>query len=107
MQRVAILHLVQTPDDKGTGILRAEKFDLADSLEKLRTLLIRGLLLRVLRRHVVGFHDGESLLPKFAGRSFSGALERRPEVDSALLSFLPMTARAVVLHEWSDHIFEG
>ena len=86
MQRVAILHLGQTTDHKRTRILRAEKLDLADPIQKLLTLLIRWLLVRVLWRHVVGFHDGKRLLPPMAGRSFAGVLEGGSEVDATLLS---------------------
>src|SRR6185436_11596296 len=106
MQRVAILHLGQTPDHKGTWILRAEKLDLADPVQKLLTVLICWLLLRIFRRHVVGFHIGHRLLPPFAGRRFAGLLEGRSEVDSALLPILPVTTRAVGVNEWGDHLFE-
>src|SRR5438552_6215141 len=107
MQRVAILDLRQTTDYKQSRIFRAEKLDLADPLQKLLTLLIRWLLVGAIRRHVVGFHHGQCLLPPFAGRSFARFLERRPKVDSALLFILPVTTRAVVGDEWGDHVFEG
>src|SRR5437879_6441642 len=107
MQRVAILHLGQTTDHKRTRVLRAQKLDLADPVQKLLTLLIRWELIRAVRRHVVGFHLGQRLLPLFARRSFSGPLERRLEVDSALLFFLPVTARAVGVNEWGDNLFEA
>src|SRR2546427_658008 len=107
MQRVAILHFGQTTDHKRTRILRAEKLDLAEPVQKLLTLRIRWLRILVIRRHVVGFHLGQRLPPPFAGRSFAGPLERRFEVDSALLSFLPVTTRAVGVNEWGDNLFEG
>src|SRR5688572_5568144 len=106
MQRVAIFHLGQTTDHKRTRVLRAEKLDPGDPVQKFVTFLLRWLLLRVLRRHVMGFHGGYRLLPPFAGRSFAGVLEGRTEVDSALLSILPVTTRAVVVHEGRDHLFE-
>src|SRR5204863_9103039 len=102
MERVAILHLGQTPDHKSARIFRAEKLDLADPVQKLLTLLIRGLLVRAIRRHLVGFHIGHRLLPPFAGRRFAGLLAGRSKVDSALLSILPVTTRAVGVNEWGD-----
>src|SRR5436190_1275192 len=107
MKRVAILLLGQTTDHKQTRILRTEKLDLADPFQKLLTLLIRWLLVLVFRRHLVGFYHGNRLFPPFAGGSFAGLLECWSEVDSALLSILPVTARAVGFHEWRDHVFEG
>src|SRR6185295_11086303 len=96
MQRVAIFHLGQTPDHKRTGILRAEK---------LLALLIRWLFLRFFRRHFVRFHDSQRLFPPFAGGTFAGFLKGWRKVDSALLPVLPVTARAIGVHEWSDHLF--
>jgi ribosomal protein S18 acetylase RimI-like enzyme len=55
----------------------------------------------------VGFHDRKRLLPPLAGRSFARFFEGRSEVDSALLFILPVTARAVGVDEWGDHLFEG
>src|SRR5688572_6702702 len=107
MQRVAILHLGQTPNHKRPWILRAEKLDLADPAQKFVPLLLRWLLVRFLRWHVMRFHDRNCLLPPFPGRSFAGVLKRRAEVDSTLLSILPVTARAVGVDEWGDHVFEG
>src|SRR5215471_18399982 len=107
MQRVAILHLGQTADHKGARVLRAEKLNLADPVQKLLTLLIRRLFFRAIRWHFVGFHHGKRLLPPLAGRIFAGLLERWPEVNSTLLSILPVTARAIGVDEWSNHLFEG
>src|SRR5579859_8017542 len=107
MQCVAILHLGQTTDHKRTRIFRAQKLDLADPVQKLVTLLSHWLLVRIFRRHFVGFHDGKRLLPPLAGSTFAGLLERWSEVNSTLLSILPVTARAVSVDEWSDHLFEG
>src|ERR1041384_2024892 len=102
MQRVAILRLRQTPDHKWPRILRAEKLDLADSVQKPLTLLFRRLLTLVLGRHFTGRHAGERLLPPFAGGGFAGVLERGQEVDSTLLSPLPVTVPAVGLDERGD-----
>jgi hypothetical protein len=55
----------------------------------------------------MGFHDGNCLLPPSPGRSFAGVLERRAEVDSTLLSVLPVTTRAVGIDEWGDDVLEG
>src|SRR4051794_22635406 len=65
------------------------------------------MLFRVLRRHVMRLHHGERLLPPSAGRSLAGVLERRSEVDSGLLFLFPVTTRAVGVHEWANHLFEG
>src|SRR5437899_928343 len=107
MQRVGILHPGQTSDHKRTRILRAQKFDFTDPVEKFLTLLIRGLLLRAIRRHVVSSHFGQRLPPPFTRRSFAGVLEGGCEVDSALLFLFPMTARAVSINEWGHDLFEG
>src|SRR5436189_2244774 len=107
MERVAILDLGQPTDHEGTGIFRAEKLDLAEPLQKLLTLRIRWLLVLIVGRHVVRFHDAKRLLPAPAGRGFAGLLEGRAEVDSALLPILPVTTCAVGSDEWGDYFFEG
>jgi len=107
VQGVAILRLGQTADHEGTRILCAEKFDLGKPVQELLPLLIRGLLVRFLRRHVVGLHVGERLQPPFAGGGVAGVLECWLEVDSAFPFLASVTFHAIGRDEWGDAIPKG
>src|SRR4051812_3238477 len=104
MQRVAIFHLGQTADHKQTWIFRTQELDLADPVQEFLTLLIRWLLVRVFRRHIVRLHDRHRLLPPFGRRSLTGLLERWSEVDSTTLPILPMTTHAVGIDKRGDYL---
>lgn len=106
MQRVPIFHFGQPTDHKGARILCAEKFDFAQPLQKLLTLLIRWLLFRPIGRHFVGLHNRQCLVPALAGGTFVRLFECRCKVDSAPLSILPVTSRAVGIDEWSNYLFK-
>ena len=106
-QGVAILHLGQAADHKRTGILRAEKFDLANPVEELLPLLLRRLPVRLFRRHVMGLHVRLRLLPVLAGGRAPGVLERGLVVEAPLRFLIPMTLRAVGVHEGGDPLMKG
>ena len=107
VQRVAVFRLGQATDHKGTGVLRAEKLDLADPVEKRFSLGVGRLFRRVLRGHVVGLDVGEGLLPPLAEGRVAGGLECGFEVDPALGFPVAVTVQAIRADKGCDLIAKG
>src|SRR5207244_1208563 len=85
----------------------AEVLYLGHPVHEHLTLLVRRLLVRFVRRHVMGLHIRERLLPLFAEVGVTGVLERGLITDLAFLFLRAVAVRAIGGEEGGDFVSKG
>ena len=104
MQGIAVFELVQAPDREPTRIRWAEVLELGHPLGEPISLFVGRLPVGVVRRHIMGLHIGEGLLPVFGEAGAAGVFERGLEVYAGLRLPVAVAVQAVVFDE-GGHLF--
>ncbi len=107
VEGIAILHLGEATHDEGAGIFVAEILDGGDGIDEVIALLVGGLIVRIVGRHVVSHDVGEGFFPLAEVGAGAGVFQCRVEIESALHASLSVAFQAVFGDERSDLGFEN